>query len=165
MTEVHAHTLEWEDSARGLRAARTMTGIEYLRAMQDGTLPGPPIAATMDMRFEVVEPGHVVFAGRPFGFHYNPMGGVHGGFASTLLDSALGCATMTLLPKGMMFTTLDLHVNFVRPLSVEAGELRCTGDVIHGGKRIVTSFGRVEDGSGKLYAHANATCMVLPWPE
>ena len=93
-----------------------------------------------------------------------PMGQVHGGFASTLLDSALGCATMTLLPKGMMFTTLDLHVNFVRPLSLEVGELRCIADVIHGGKRVVTSFGRVEDLSGKLYAHANSTCMVLPWP-
>ena len=165
MSEMHSQTLTWEDSARGVRAARTMSGIEYLRAMKDGVLPGPPIASLMDMHFDTIEPGHVVFRGRPFGFHYNPMGQVHGGFASTLLDSALGCATMSLLPKGMMFTTLDLHVNFVRPLSLEIGELRCIGDVIHGGKRVVTSFGRVEDAGGKLYAHANSTCMVLPWPE
>ena len=165
MSGVQAQTITWEDPARGVSAARTMSGIEYLRAMSEGSLPAPPIASLMDMRFETIEPGHLVFRGRPFGFHYNPMGQVHGGFASTLLDSALGCATLTLLPKGMIFTTLDLHVNFVRPLSLEVGELRCTADVIHGGKRVVTSFGRVEDLSGKLYAHANSTCMVLPWPE
>lgn len=159
------HTLNWGDPWTGPKAARSMSGIEYLRAISAGTLPGPPIASTMDLQFETIERGHLVFRGRPFEFHFNPMGQVHGGFASTMLDSALGCVTMTLLPKGMVFTTLDLHVNFVRPLSLEAGELRCIADVVHGGRRIVTSFGRIEDAGGKLYAHANSTCMVMPWPE
>lgn len=158
-------TLNWGDPTIGPRAARTMSGIEYLRAMSSGALPGPPIASTIDMQFETIERGHLVLRGRPFGFHINPMGQVHGGFASTMLDSGLGCVTLSLLPKGMVFTTLDLHVNFVRPISLEAGELRCIADVVHGGRRIVTSFGRIEDADGKLYAHANSTCMVMPWPE
>ncbi|MDP9017671.1 MAG: PaaI family thioesterase [Candidatus Eremiobacteraeota bacterium] len=165
MNSSRSHTIRWGDPTAGPKAARNMTGIEYLRAMKDGTVPGPPIASLMDLRFEAIEPGHLVFTGRPFEFHFNPMGQVHGGFASTLLDSALGCVTMTLLPKGMIFTTLDLHVNFVRPLTLEVGELRCIGDVVHGGRRVVTSFGRIEDRGGKLYAHANSTCMVIPWPE
>ena len=160
-----SHTLTWEDPTVGPRAARTMSGIEYLRAMHSGELPGPPIASVIDLRFEVIEAGHVVLRGRPSEFHYNPMGVVHGGFAGTLLDSALGIATLSTLPQGLMFTTLDLHVNFVRALGLEAGDLRCIGDVVHGGKRIVTSFGRLEGLDGKLYAHASATCMVLPWPQ
>lgn len=160
-----SHTLQWHGLEQNLAAAREMSGIEYLRAMSDGRLPGPPIFSTMDVRFESIDPGHLVFRGRPFEFHYNPMGIVHGGFASTLLDSALGCATMTLLPKGSIFTTVDLHVNFTRPLGVETGELRAIGDVINPGRKIITSFARLEDLNGKLYAHANATCMVLPWPE
>ena len=141
-----------------------MSGIEYIRAMHEEAVPGPPIASTMNLRFELIEPGHLILRARPFEFHYNPMGQIHGGFASTVLDSALGLVTLSTLPKGQIFTTLDLHVNFVRPLSTEVGELVCTGDVIHGGKRVITSFGKLEDGAGKLYAHATSTCMVLEWP-
>lgn len=159
------HTVRWDDPAPGLRAARTMSGIEYLVAMQDGTLPAPPIASLVDMRFESVERGRIVMRGSVFEYHFNPIGIVHGGFASTLLDTVLGLATLSLLPRGIIFTTLDLHVNFVRPLTLGVGELRCTGDIVHGGKRVVTSFGRLEDLNGKLYAHANSTCMVMPWPD
>ncbi|GAC1658745.1 MAG: PaaI family thioesterase [Vulcanimicrobiaceae bacterium] len=165
MSGRRTHTISWDDPAVGPQQARGLTGIEYVRAMAAGTLPAPPIAALIDLRFEAIEKGHLVLRGRPSEFHLNPMGIIHGGFASTLLDSVLGLVTLTILPKGIIFTTLDLHVNFVRPLSVAVGDLLCTGDVVHGGKRVVTSFGRIEDGSAKLYAHASATCMAMPWPD
>lgn len=165
MNTGRTQTLEWGDPGIGPSAAREMSGIEYIRAMHEEKVPGPPIAATMDLRFEVIEAGHLVLLARPFEFHYNPMGQIHGGFASTVLDSALGLVTLSTLPKGKIFTTLDLHVNFVRALSTEVGELVATGDVIHGGKRIITSYGKLEDRVGKLYAHATSTCMVLDWPD
>ena len=159
-----SHTVTWNDPAAALAAARGLSGMEYVLAMRSGELPAPPIASTMALRFEDVKPGHIVFRGRAFEYHYNPMGVVHGGFASTLLDSALGFATLTLVPKGSFFTTVDLHVNFVRPIHADLGELRASADVLSPGKKIITSFARLEDENGKLYAHANSTCMVLPWP-
>lgn len=160
-----SHTLQWHGLDENLKAARGMSGIEYLRAMSEGRLSGPPIGSTMDLRFETIDPGHLVFRGRPFDFHHNPLGIVHGGFAATLLDSALGCATLTLLPQGSIFTTVDLHVNFTRPISVDTGDLLATADVVNAGRKIITAFAKLEGLDGKLYAHANSTCMVLPWPE
>ena len=165
MSTQRSHTITWGDPFAGPGIARTMSGIEYLRAMSLGVAPAPPIASLIALAFESIDLGRVVMLGRPAEYHYNPLGIIHGGFASTLLDSALGLVTLSILPKGMMFTTLDLHVNFARPIHVDTGEMRCTGEVVHGGKRVVTSFGRLEDKNGKLYAHANATCMVLPWPD
>lgn len=158
------HELHWHDLTGNLKAARDLSGIEYLRAMQAGRLNAPPIGSTFDLHFETIEPGRLSVRGRPHEFHYNPLGIVHGGFASTILDTALGCATMTLLPRGSIFTTVDLHVNFTRPMTVQTGEVVATAEVLNAGRKIVTSFARLEDASGKLYAHANSTCMVLPWP-
>ena len=164
MSDARSHTLVWHDPSVGPKAARSMAGIEYLRAMRDGSLPPPAFVTHLDLQFEEVESGHVVFSALPQEFHLNPVGVVHGGFASWLLDSALGCATLSLLPAGMVFTTLDLHVNFVRAITPAAGRLRGIGDVVHGGRTVVTSFGKILDDAGKLYAHATSTCMVLPWP-
>ena len=142
-------------------SARGMPGIDFLRAMRDGKLPPPPICALLGYRLVEVEPGHAVFEITPAEQHYNPIGVVHGGIAMTLLDSAMGCAVQTRMPAGAGYTTLEAKTNLVRAVTASTGKLRATGKVLHLGKRIATAEARLEDGEGKLYAHATTTCIVL----
>ncbi len=137
-------------------------GLGFLTAMINGTLPQPPIAETLGFRLVEAAPGRAVFEGVPALRHYNPIGSVHAGFASTLLDSALGCAIFSTLTKGETWTTLELKLNFVRALSETTGPVRAQGRIIHRGRTVATSEGDLKDASGKLYAHATTTCMIFP---
>ena len=154
-------TFSWQDPMIGATAARTMSGLEYLRAMVRGELPGPPIMATLGIDGIEVEEGRVVFAVEPAEYHYNPIGVVHGGVASTLCDSAMACAVHSTLPSGVGYTTLELKVNFVRPLTRDTGRVTCEGRTIHVGGRVATAEAHIRDADGKLYAHATSTCMVM----
>jgi len=156
-----SQTVTWRDQTETLVRAREITGIEYLRAMRDGSLAAPPIAYLLHLEFHEIESGHVVFSGLADRFFGNPMGTVHGGFAASLLDSALGCATLSLCKAGEGFTTHELQVKFVRPIPFET-RVRCTGEVIHAGRRIVTSHGQIESEDGKLYAHGSSSCLLVP---
>ncbi len=108
-----------------------------------------------------VEEGRAVFATMPGEEHYNPLGVVHAGLATTLCDTAMGCAVHSLLPVGAAYTTLELKINLVRPLTSEIGRIHCEGKVIHFGSRVATAEARVVDRSGQLYAHATTTCMLF----
>lgn len=154
-------TFAWEDPQPALERARELNGLDYLQAIRDGRLPPPPIAALMDMRLAEVAEGRAVFELQPAEFHYNPIGSVHGGIAATLLDSAMGCAINTLLPRGVTYTTLELKVNYVRPMTRDTSVVRAEGSVIHLGGRIALAEGRLVDQAGKLYAHATTTCLVM----
>ena len=110
------------------------------------------------------EPGRVVFQGTPDKRHYNPLGGVHGGYFCTLLDSALGCAIHSTLPKGIGYTTLELKVNLIRSLNDEVGPVRAEGKTIHVGKRVGIAEAIITDADGKQYAHATTTCLIFPLP-
>lgn len=129
--------------------------------MMVGELPLPSMVALLGLRLVEVEEGRVVFAGTATNRFYNGWGVAHGGFAATMLDSALGCAINTLMPAGRSFTTLELKVNYTRPITQEVGELRCEGRAIHVGKRTATSEARIVDAKGKLYAHGTTTCIVI----
>lgn len=137
-------------------------GLSFLRAIIAGTLPQPPITETLGFRLTEADDGRAAFEGLPEFRHYNPIGTVHGGFAMTLLDSALGCAIFTTLAKGEAWTTLELKINFVRPLTKDTGPVRAEGRVIHRGRTLATSEGDLRDRAGKLYAHATTTCMIFP---
>lgn len=126
-----------------------------------GKIPPPPMVSLLGLRIVEAEPGHVVFAGTATEQVYNGMGVAHGGFVATLLDSALGCAINSLMPAGRSFTTLELTINYTRPLRREAGEVRCEARVIHAGNRVATAEGRVVDAAGKIYAHGTTTCIVV----
>ena len=154
-------TVEWSDPAAIANAGRSMAGIDFLRAIRDGRLPPPPIAQLMGFRLTEVEPGHAVFEITPGEQHYNPIGVVHGGVAMTLLDSAMGVCVHTRLPAGTSYTTLEAKTNLVRAITDKTGKLRAIGKVVHIGSRVATAEGRLEDATGKLYAHATTTCMVL----
>jgi uncharacterized protein (TIGR00369 family) len=129
--------------------------------MMAGELPPPSMVALLGLRLVEVEEGRVVFVGTATDRFYNGWGVAHGGFAATMLDSALGCAINTLMPAGRSFTTLELKVNYTRPITREIGELRCEGRVIHIGRRTATSEARIVDAKGKLYAHGTTTCIVI----
>ena len=139
-----------------------MGGLEFIQAIFGGKLPPPPITATIEFTGAEVEQGRVVFTGDPKEFLYNPIGTVHGGYAMTLLDSAMGCAVHTTLAAGERYTTLDLNVNFVRPITAETGRVSCEGRIVHRGGTIATAEGRLTAvSSGKLLAHATTTCLVI----
>jgi uncharacterized protein (TIGR00369 family) len=146
-----------ELAARG----RELSGIDYVRLIFAGELPPPPIATLIGFRGVEAEPGRAVFEIVPGDEHYNPIGSVHGGIALTLLDSAMGCAVHTLLEAGVGYTTLEVKANFVRPITVETGVVRCEGSVVHAGSRVATAEGRVVDAAGKLLAHGTTTCLIL----
>jgi uncharacterized protein (TIGR00369 family) len=141
---------------------KSYDGLSFLKAIIAGKLPNPPISELLGFHLVEAEKGRVVFEGLPEFRHYNPIGTVHGGFAATLLDSAMACAIFTTMDKGESWTTLDLKINFVRPLTKETGPVRAEGRVIHRGRTVATSEGDLKDRAGKLYAHATTTCMIFP---
>jgi uncharacterized protein (TIGR00369 family) len=142
-------------------AARSMAGIDFLRAVASGDLPPPPMATLMDLRIAELAEGRVVFEVEPGEYHYNPIGMVHGGLAATLCDSAMGCAVHSVLPAGVGYTTLEVKVNFLRPMTVATGVVRCEATVVSVGSRVATAEARVVDAAGKLYSHATTTCLLL----
>ena len=141
---------------------KALTGLDFLKGIADGSQPSPPISDLLGFHLVEVEEGRAVFEGMPEFRHYNPIGTVHGGFAATLLDSALGCAIFSTLLKGDTWTTLELKLNYVRPISKDTGLVRAEGRIIHRGRTVATSQGELKDGAGKLYAHASTTCMIFP---
>jgi uncharacterized protein (TIGR00369 family) len=137
-------------------------GIGFLKAMVDGTVPQAPMCETLGFHLIDVEPGRAIFEGTPGFHHYNPFGAVHGGFAATMLDSALGCVVASTLAKGEAFTTLELKVNLVRALTRDTGPVRAEARILHRGRTIATGDADLKDAAGKLYAHASTTCMIFP---
>jgi uncharacterized protein (TIGR00369 family) len=157
-----SRTLVWQDPVPTAAAGATMTGMEYMTAIVAGEMPPPPIAVTMRLRPVELEEGRVVFEGEPGEEHYNPIGVVHGGYAATLLDSALGCAVHTTLPAGVGYTSLGLEAKFVRPITRETGRVLCEASVLYRGRRQATSEATLTAAdSGKLLASGTATCMIL----
>jgi uncharacterized protein (TIGR00369 family) len=176
-TEDEAAVLErWraEEAAVRARTSKTgvarpeevagLTGLQVFQAMLAGELPRAPIADTLDFALVDASHGRAVFQGRPRLEHYNPLGGVHGGWFATLLDSAVGCAVHTTLPAGKLYTTVELKINIVRPLSAKVPLVRAVGTVIHAGNRMATADGRLTGPDGKLYAHASTTCFIFDTP-
>jgi uncharacterized protein (TIGR00369 family) len=156
-----ARTIAWSDPLIGARAAAAMGGLEFLQAIERGELPAPPFMALLNMGFQEAGVGRVVFNIEPAEYHYNPIGMVHGGLASALCDTAMGCAIHSTLPSGVGYATLELKVNFVRPITLETGLVTCEGKVINVGGRVATAEARVIDRAGKLYAHATTTCLLM----
>jgi uncharacterized protein (TIGR00369 family) len=162
MTDLtRTRTITWDDPMISAGLAPTMPGLEWLQALIDGKIPPPPIAHTLDFRLTEVSAGRAVFTCTPAEFHYNPIGVVHGGLLSTLMDSALGCCIQSTLPAGSGYTTLELHVNFTRAVTRDTGEIRCEATVLHVGRRMATAESKVFDQNGKLYGHGTTTCMVF----
>jgi uncharacterized protein (TIGR00369 family) len=143
---------------------KSMSGFEFLQGILNGHIPIAHIGKTLDFFPVEGEPGRVVFQGTPGREHYNPMGSVHGGYFCTLLDSAVGCAVQSMLPKGVGYTTLEIKVNLIRAMTDKTGPVRAEGKIIQVGKQVGTAEGRIIDANGKVYAHATTTCLVFALP-
>jgi uncharacterized protein (TIGR00369 family) len=140
---------------------RELSGLEFFRQMMAGAIAPPPMVSLLGLRLIEVDEGRIVFVGTAREEFYNGMGVAHGGWAATLLDSALGCAINTTQPAGRSFTTLELKIYYTRPLRREVGEVRCEATVIHTGRRTAIAEARVVDSDGKIYAHGTTTCIVV----
>jgi uncharacterized protein (TIGR00369 family) len=153
------------DSSAHLAPRRSLTGLDFFRRMIAGEVPPPPLVKLLGMKLVEADEGRVVFTAEPAEQYYNGMGVVHGGLAAALLDSALGCAINSLMPAGKRFTTLELKINYTRPMTSAVGTIRCEAKVIHAGNRVATAEARVVDRQGKLYAHGTTTCIAVESPE
>ncbi|WP_406497247.1 PaaI family thioesterase [Streptomyces sp. NBC_01604] len=157
-------TYQWEDPEALAQAAGSMAGIDFLRELRAGRLPGPPINYTIDFALDEVEPGRVVFSLTPGEEHYNPIGSVHGGIFATLLDSAASSAVQSTLPQGMATTSLDLTVKFLRRVTVDTGPVRAIGTVVNKGRQTALAQAQLVDAEDRLLAHATSSCMLFPVP-
>jgi uncharacterized protein (TIGR00369 family) len=157
-----SRTISWQDPLVSAAAGARMTGLDYVRAIQAGEIPPPPIAVVMNYAIAELDEGRVVFEGEPGEEHYNPIGVVHGGYASTILDSALGCAVHTTCPLGVGYTSQTLEVKYLRPITRDTGAVRCDAEVVHRGRKTATSQARlISRDSGRLLATGSSTCLIF----
>jgi uncharacterized protein (TIGR00369 family) len=157
-------TFSWSDPSVHAGLIGHRTGLELLRAIESGELPPPPIMQLIDAGNFHAEEGTVSIELDAQEFHYNPLGTVHGGVISTLLDTAAACSVHSTLPAGVGYTSLDLNVKFLRPVTLASGRLTCTGTVLQRGRRTALAEARLTDARGKLIAHATSTCMIFELP-
>jgi uncharacterized protein (TIGR00369 family) len=160
--EPRTKTITWYDPLAAAAAGTELAGIDHLDAIRRGELPPPPIAAHFRFQVVDVQPGEVTFTCHPDESAYNPIGLVHGGLVCTLLDSVLGCAVQSTLPAGVGYTSIELKVNYLRPVHGDTGELRARGWVTKPGRRVAFAEGDVRDAAGKILASASGSCLIMP---
>lgn len=146
----------------GGAAERTTSGLEYLKRVVAGEIPGVPIGETLGFRLVEVEKGRVALLGHPDRRAYNLVGTVHGGWGATIIDSALALSTFSIVEADQAFTTVDIRVNYLRPLTVETGEVRAEGRVIQGGRKLAYCEAKLVDREGKLICHGTGSCLIFP---
>ena len=159
---LRSRTITWQDPVASAAVGAEMPGLDYVRAIQSGEIPPPPIAVVMNFSIAELEEGRAVFEGEPGEEHYNPIGVVHGGYASTILDSALGCSVHTTLPAGVGYTSQTLEVKYLRPITRDTGKVRAEAVVVHQGRRNAVSEAKLTAAeTGKLLATGTSTCLII----
>jgi uncharacterized protein (TIGR00369 family) len=159
--EPRSKTVHWYDPMITAAAGRPLSGVDFLRAIRDGVIPPPPIAALFGMQIREVEVGRVIFECEPDESAYNPIGMVHGGLVCTLADTVAACAVQTTLDAGVGYTSIDLNVSYLRPVTTDSGVLRATGHVTKPGRRVAYSMAEIIDRLGKVVATATSSCLVM----
>jgi uncharacterized protein (TIGR00369 family) len=155
-------TFSWSDPRAAAEQGLSLSGLEYLQGIAEGSFPPPPVASLLGFELVEVDPGRAVFAMEPAEWMYNPIGSVHGGVVATILDSCMGCAVHSTLDAGVSWTTSDLQVRYIRALGSETGRVLAEGNVVHAGRRTATAAGRLVAADGSvLLAHATTGCLIL----
>lgn len=154
-------TVSWYDPMSAAALAGTMSGRHFLEGIRDGLIPAPPIAKLMGFSIEEVGEGRVVFGCVPDESHYNPIGLVHGGLVCTLADTVLGCAVQTLLEPGVGFTSIDLTVNYLRPVRADGRKLLTTGVVTKFGRRVAFAHAEIVDDTNQIVATASGSLLIM----
>jgi uncharacterized protein (TIGR00369 family) len=129
--------------------------------MIDGHVPPPPIAASLGFEIVAVSPGRAEFRIEPREFHFNPLGLVHGGVLCTLLDTVVGCAVHTTLDAGWGYTSIDLNVTYLRPVTLQTGMLSAVGAVTKTGRRVSFAGGEIRDAAGAVIATATSSLLMF----
>lgn len=155
----------WEDPRKSAREARRMSGVDFFDEMRRGNIPEPPFGKLLGIELSHAGEGSFTMTLQPGEVHYNPMGCVHGGILSTLLDSVMSAAVHTALPAGRGYLTIEIKVNFLRPVLQASGEITGEGKVVHLGGQIATAEGKITDAKGRLCATGTATCMIFDAPQ
>ncbi|MFF5294725.1 PaaI family thioesterase [Paractinoplanes globisporus] len=163
-TQERTRTFGWTDPAAHAAMIGRRSGLELLQAIGKGEIPAPPIMRLIDVASLEAEEGSVTLRLDPQEFHYNPLGSMHGGVISTLLDTAAACSVHTTLPAGIGYTSLDLSVKFLRPITLATGRITCTGAVLQKGRRTALAEARLTDTSDRLLAHATSSCLLFEMP-
>jgi len=149
------------DQLPGMERVLSMSGLEFMQAVRDGEIAGPPIAGLLNYHVHLVEPGKVAFRGTPQFEACNPMGTVHGGWYGAVLDSCMACAVMTMVPKGSAYTTLEYKINITRPIPLGT-EVEALGVTQHTGRSTGVAVGEIRGvADGKLYATGSTTCIIM----
>ncbi|MDP9093927.1 MAG: PaaI family thioesterase [Actinomycetota bacterium] len=159
--EPRRKTITWYDPILGAQAGASLAGIDHLGAIRRGELPPPPMAAHFNFTIVEVSAGQVTFVCEPDESAYNPIGLVHGGLVCTLIDSVLGCAVQSTLPAGVGYTSIEIKVNYLRPVRADTGPLRAQGRVTKPGRRVAFAEADVSDPAGTLLATGQGTCLVM----
>ncbi|MFT3841223.1 MAG: PaaI family thioesterase [Myxococcaceae bacterium] len=155
-------TVQWADPSVFPEAVKGKTGREFLELIISGALPQAPISATLDFKLIETGDGIAKFEGVPNESLFNPMGSVHGGWAATLLDSAMGSSVMSICDANTAYTTAQLQLHLTRAILPATGKVIAEGKVVHRGKQLVTAEGRLTDDKGRVLAHGTTTCMLFP---
>ena len=160
--ETATREVTWALPGQGdFEALAKLDGLGQLQAIEKGLMPPPPVMATIDVCGFRAERGVVTVQMRAQSFHYNPLGGVHGGMIATLLDTAAGCSVHSTLDVGEGYTSLDLTTKFLRPVTLDSGLLTCAGKVISRGRRTALAEAQLTDETGRVLAHATSSCMIF----
>jgi uncharacterized protein (TIGR00369 family) len=154
-------TVTWYDPALTVDRGAGLSGLEFIQALADGSLPPPPIALLLGMRPREVRFGEVAFECTPDESVYNPLGIIHGGLLCTLADTAAGCAVHTTLPAGVGYTSIDITINYLRPVTLQTGTLLATGRVTKPGRRVAFAAAEIADPAGRVVATATSSCLVI----
>lgn len=144
-----------------LKQSRDMSGLDFLRAIENGELPKPPLLKTLDFKVVSIDKGVAIFSFQPQHIHYNALGVVHGGVITTILDSAMSCSVHSLLPPGILYTTLELKVNFLKSVTTGIKELTAKGSILHQGRTTAFVESSLIDANNNVYAHGVSTCLLL----
>jgi uncharacterized protein (TIGR00369 family) len=156
-----SRTITWHDPDAVAARAAGLPGLEFLHRLTSGLIPPPPVEELLGLRATYVMPGRVVFEYEPREEHYGPLGAVHGGIVTAVLDTAMSAAAQTTLDAGVGFATVEHRTSFVRPVTLATGMLRAEGVVIHPGSRVATAEAKLVDADGVLHANASSTSLVL----
>jgi uncharacterized protein (TIGR00369 family) len=152
----------WQDPLASAADGAAMSGLEYMKAIAAAEIPPAPIAVLLDMGPVEIAEGKVTFSGKPGEEHYNPIGIVHGGYAATVLDSAIGCAVHTTLPQGEVYASLGLEVKYLRAITRDTGVIRCSAEVTYRGRKQATAEARLyAESNSKLLATGTGTCLIF----
>lgn len=160
-TEGRSRTLHYQVPGKDKQALFARSGLEQLRAVAAGEAPAPPISSHIGLEYVSVTEGDAVMTAEPDESHYNPIGSVHGGFFATVLDSVCGCAVHSTLPAGVGYTSLELKVSFLRPITAETGTVTAHGWVTRAGRSAAFAEADIRDSEGRILATASSTCLVV----